>query len=199
MNSAPNGSREEMWARMRREESAARAVELDRRAREQVADAAERDVTRALRAAAAVIVALLVLAFWILLSGCSSVAEQGPPGERGPAGATGKPGPAGADGAPGKMGPPGEGIELDAVTAIENVLIVAPGEKEAVDAVCPDEAQPLAGGCVWGDRAGDVWALASMPLIADGLLSGWRCFGQSMRPTASVEISAWVICAGGDE
>jgi hypothetical protein len=190
-----NEGREEMWSRMRREESAARAVELDRRAREQTADAAERDIATALRWLTGVIVALLVLAFWLLLSGCTSVAEQGPPGERGPQGAAGKPGPAGADGAPGKMGPPGAGIELDAVTVIESVLIVAPGEKEAVDAVCPDEAQPLAGGCVWGDRAGDVWALASMPLVADGLLSGWRCFGQSMRPTADVEISAWVICA----
>lgn len=198
MNS-PNESREEMWARMRREESAARAVELDRRAREQVADAAERDITRALRAVAAVIVALLVLAFWILLSGCTSVAEQGPPGERGPQGAPGKPGPAGDDGAPGLMGPPGAGVELGDVYAIQEIAIIAPGEKVAVDAACPEPEQAIGGGCAWGDRAGDVWALASMPIVAEGLLSGWRCFGQSMRPTAQVEVSAWVICAESDQ
>jgi hypothetical protein len=191
MNS-PNESRQEMWARARRE-----GAELDQKTE---TENSWLWLARALAAmAVGWLVALVALAALLfLLSGCTSVAEQGPPGERGPQGAPGKPGPAGEDGAPGLMGPPGAGVELGDVYAIQEISIVAPGEKVAVDAACPEPEQAIAGGCAWGDRAGDVWALASMPIVAEGLLSGWRCFGHSTS-TAEAEVSAWVICADGDQ
>lgn len=114
------------------------------------------------------------------------VACEGEVAAPGPEGPEGRPG---ADGAPGPMGPMGPLPEL-AVLEVEDGA--QPGQQLRVEARC--EGLAYGGGCQWGKVAdAPVRPFYDGPLVEEGELVGWVCWGTVGPDDASI-VKAFTLC-----